>query len=68
MIANNIEKFGKRIIIMRYSWNTVNWCIVRTIKIRQDVNYGNPYGYIKYAKYANGNNFNGYLSANNGNY
>lgn len=52
----------KKIIIIRDSWNTGNWCIVNSIEIKPDGEHCKPYGYIKYS---NGNTFKGYLPADN---
>ena len=52
----------KKIMIIRDSWNTGNWCIVNSIKIKPDGEHCIPYGYIKYS---NGNTFNGYLPVSN---
>ncbi len=56
------ESNFKKIMIMRDSWNTGNWCIVNSIEINPDGEHCKTYGYIKYA---NGNTFNGYIPASN---
>ena len=38
----------KKIMIIRDSWNTGNWCIVNSIEIKPDGEHCKPYGYIKY--------------------
>lgn len=46
----------KKIMIMRNSWNTGNWCIVNKVVFKPDKKYGYAYGHIHYA---NGNKCNG---------
>ena len=39
----------KKIMIIRDSWNTGNWCIVNSIEIKPDGEQCKPSGYIKYS-------------------
>ena len=38
----------KKIVIMRNSWATGNWCIVNKVIIKPDGKYGEAYGHIHY--------------------
>ena len=56
-IMNLAQKLNfKKIMIMRNSWNTGNWCIVNKVVFKPDKKYGYAYGHIHYA---NGNKSDG---------